>query len=45
MDAFFFFTASKDDETTNLNSMPPEEQKGVTVYSPNPVKVTLKNDV
>ncbi|RXG73769.1 hypothetical protein Avbf_00373 [Armadillidium vulgare] len=37
--------ASKDDETTNLNDMPPEEQKGVTVYSPNAVKVTPKEDV
>ncbi|XP_064093637.1 uncharacterized protein LOC135206218 [Macrobrachium nipponense] len=37
--------ASKDEETAGLNDMPPEETKGVTIYSPNAVKVTLKDDV
>ncbi|KAG7174674.1 hypothetical protein Hamer_G015812 [Homarus americanus] len=37
--------ASKDEETAGLNDMPPEETKGVSIYSPNAVKVTLKNDV
>ncbi|XP_071519233.1 uncharacterized protein [Panulirus ornatus] len=37
--------ASKDEETAGLNDMPPEETKGVSIYSPNAVKVTLKDDV
>ncbi|KAK8406848.1 hypothetical protein O3P69_007422 [Scylla paramamosain] len=37
--------ASKDEETAGLNDMPPEETKGVNVYSPNAVKVTMKDDV
>ncbi|XP_047471130.1 uncharacterized protein LOC125026611 [Penaeus chinensis] len=37
--------ASKDEETAGLNDMPPEETKGVTIYSPNAVKVTMKDDV
>ncbi|KAK4314799.1 hypothetical protein Pmani_013944 [Petrolisthes manimaculis] len=36
---------TKDEETAGLNDMPPEETKGVNIYSPNAVKVTLKNDV
>lgn len=37
--------ASKDEETAGLNDMPPEETKGVSIYSPNSMKVTLKNDI
>ncbi|CAL4132385.1 unnamed protein product [Meganyctiphanes norvegica] len=37
--------ASKDEEMAGLNEMPPEEKKGVTIYSPNAVKVTLKDDI
>ena len=39
------FPASKDEEMAGLNDMPPEETKGVKVYSPNAVKITLKDDV
>ncbi|KAK7074014.1 hypothetical protein SK128_010267 [Halocaridina rubra] len=38
-------SAAKDEEMAGLNEMPPEETKGVTIYSPNAVKVTLKDDV
>ncbi|XP_076031673.1 uncharacterized protein LOC143019659 [Oratosquilla oratoria] len=37
--------ASKEEEASGLQEMPPEEKKGVTIYSPNAVKVTLKDDV
>ena len=43
--ALFPLTASKDEETAGLNDMPPEETKGVNIYSPNAMKVTLKDDV
>lgn len=37
------FSASKDEETAGLNDMPPEETKGISVYSPNAVKIALKD--
>ncbi|XP_045617113.1 uncharacterized protein [Procambarus clarkii] len=37
--------ANKDEETAGLNDMPPEITKGVSIYSPNTMKVTLKNDI